>query len=154
GICETSRAGRRGVDRTAPRASARTRRRLFRDGRYPRHRSRVQRRPAPAAPRPRRRGRARCRLRTWRRRHASRLVRERRRYAGPRPRASPRRPLAAMTLREALETEVDGEVRFDAVSRALYSTDASVYQIEPLAVVIPRSRDALVRIVQICARFK
>ena len=31
---------------------------------------------------------------------------------------------------------IDGEVRFDAVSRALYSTDASVYQIEPLGVVV------------------
>ena len=44
-------------------------------------------------------------------------------------------------------TEIDGEVRFDKVSRALYSTDASVYQIEPIGVVIPRSRDDLIRLV-------
>jgi FAD/FMN-containing dehydrogenase/Fe-S oxidoreductase len=56
-------------------------------------------------------------------------------------------------LRRALESEVRGEVRFDRVSRALYATDASVYQIEPLGVVLPRTRDDLVRIVGICARF-
>jgi hypothetical protein len=36
------------------------------------------------------------------------------------------------TLRRQLEEQIAGEVRFDAVSRALYSTDASVYQIHPL----------------------
>ena len=40
--------------------------------------------------------------------------------------------------RRALGQAIQGEVRFDAVSRALYSTDASVYQIEPLGVVVPR----------------
>ena len=54
-------------------------------------------------------------------------------------------------LQQALERQVDGEVRFDAVSRALYSTDASVYQIQPLGVVIPRSREALVTTVRLCA---
>ena len=34
------------------------------------------------------------------------------------------------TLRKNLEQHLEGEVRFDNVSRALYSTDASVYQIE------------------------
>ena len=55
------------------------------------------------------------------------------------------------TLRQQLEQQVDGEVRFDAVSRALYSTDASVYQIEPAGVVVPRTREALVRAVMLCA---
>ncbi|MDO8678361.1 MAG: FAD-binding and (Fe-S)-binding domain-containing protein, partial [Acidobacteriota bacterium] len=55
-------------------------------------------------------------------------------------------------LRRELEEAVDGEVRFDKVSRALYSTDASVYQIEPLGVVIPRSAEAVVRAVEIAAR--
>ena len=57
-------------------------------------------------------------------------------------------------LRRELERHIDGEVRFDRVSRALYSTDASVYQIEPLGVVVPRSRDDLVRIVRICSEFR
>ncbi len=57
----------------------------------------------------------------------------------------------AASLRRQLEEQVDGEVRFDAVTRALYSTDASVYQIEPLGVVVPRTREALVRAVTLCA---
>ncbi len=47
---------------------------------------------------------------------------------------------------------IDGEVRFDRLSRALYSTDASVYQIEPLGVVVPRSAEAVIRAVDIAAR--
>jgi FAD/FMN-containing dehydrogenase/Fe-S oxidoreductase len=57
-------------------------------------------------------------------------------------------------LRRELEGQIVGEVRFDRVSRALYSTDASVYQIEPLGVVVPRSRDDLVRVVRLCAEFR
>ena len=53
-------------------------------------------------------------------------------------------------LRRDLEAGIEGEVRFDRISRALYSTDASVYQIEPLAVVVPRSRDDVVRVVKAC----
>ena len=49
-------------------------------------------------------------------------------------------PLASPSLRHELQALLDGEVRFDAASRALYSTDASVYQIEPLGVVVPALR--------------
>src|SRR5438132_8471487 len=55
-------------------------------------------------------------------------------------------------LKQDLERSISGEVRFDAVSRALYSTDASVYQIEPLGVVVPRTRDDMVRAVEIARR--
>ena len=41
-----------------------------------------------------------------------------------------------------LRKEVDGEVLFDAASRGRYSTDASIYQIEPIGVVVPRSPEA------------
>jgi FAD/FMN-containing dehydrogenase/Fe-S oxidoreductase len=61
-------------------------------------------------------------------------------------------------LNQALERElkdnIEGEVRFDKISRALYSNDASVYQIEPLGVVIPRHREALIRVAEICRRFR
>ena len=55
-------------------------------------------------------------------------------------------------LQRELEAGIDGEVRFDRVSRALYSTDASVYQIEPQGVVIPRSAEAVAQAVNIAAR--
>ena len=53
------------------------------------------------------------------------------------------------TLRRELEEQISGEVRFDAVSRALYSTDASVYQIDPLGVVIAKSREDILRTVNL-----
>ncbi len=55
-------------------------------------------------------------------------------------------------LRLDLQRAIEGEVRFDSVSRALYSTDASVYQIEPLGIVVPRSRADLIRTVEIAGR--
>ena len=57
-------------------------------------------------------------------------------------------------LERAIAAEVKGEIRFDRVSRALYATDASVYQIEPIGVVLPQSRDDLVRLVRVCATFR
>src|SRR5471030_2997147 len=55
-------------------------------------------------------------------------------------------------LRLDLEQHISGEVRFYRVSRALYSTDASVYQIEPIGVVVPRTREDVVRTVEIARR--
>ncbi|HJU42245.1 MAG TPA: FAD-linked oxidase C-terminal domain-containing protein [Vicinamibacterales bacterium] len=57
----------------------------------------------------------------------------------------------SLLLQRDLERAIDGEVRFDNVSRALYSTDASVYQIEPLGVVVPRSQEAVIQAVNIAA---
>jgi len=42
-------------------------------------------------------------------------------------------------------------VLFDPGSRGRYSTDASIYQIEPLGVVVPRSKDDIVATLQIAA---
>ena len=44
-------------------------------------------------------------------------------------------------LIRALKESVKGDVRFDPYSRTLYSTDASIYQILPVGVVIPRDAD-------------
>ncbi|MGA2711833.1 MAG: FAD-linked oxidase C-terminal domain-containing protein [Bryobacteraceae bacterium] len=60
----------------------------------------------------------------------------------------------AGALELELKSQIEGEVRFDAVSRALYSTDASVYQIHPLGVAIAKSREDLIRIVRIAAQFR
>src|SRR5436309_15103674 len=57
-------------------------------------------------------------------------------------------------IREALGRAVAGEVRFDKLSRALYSTDASVYQIVPLGVVIPKSEEDIIAVVKICGQFR
>jgi FAD/FMN-containing dehydrogenase/Fe-S oxidoreductase len=44
-------------------------------------------------------------------------------------------------LEHELRRVVEGDVRFDTYSRLLYSTDASMYQVEPIGVVIPRHAD-------------
>ncbi|GFO66511.1 dimethylmenaquinone methyltransferase [Geomonas limicola] len=55
-------------------------------------------------------------------------------------------------LEAELKQSVDGEVRFDAGSRALYATDASNYRQIPVGVVLPRSKDAVVKTLEICQR--
>jgi FAD/FMN-containing dehydrogenase/Fe-S oxidoreductase len=60
----------------------------------------------------------------------------------------------AEALRSELERGITGEVRFDRISRALYSTDASVYQIQPMGVAIPKTREDLTRIVEICRKHR
>src|SRR5215469_8569650 len=54
-------------------------------------------------------------------------------------------------LARHLRKHIAGEVRFDAASRSLYSTDASIYQVEPLGVVLPRSADDVQAAMQIAA---
>src|SRR2546428_775254 len=54
-------------------------------------------------------------------------------------------------LQWALKASVAGEVRFDPTSRALYSTDASIYQILPLGVVIPRDDNDVAATLRIAA---
>ena len=56
-------------------------------------------------------------------------------------------------LRRELTAQIEGEVRFDALTRALYATDASVYQIAPLGVVIPKNRADILQTLEICRRF-
>ena len=53
----------------------------------------------------------------------------------------------ARELRERLE----GDVRFDRATRILYSNDASIYQIEPTGVVIPRHSADVAEAVRACA---
>ena len=56
-------------------------------------------------------------------------------------------------LAERLRREVEGDVRFDAVSSGQYSTDASIYQIEPLGVVIPRSAADIEAVIGVAGEF-
>jgi FAD/FMN-containing dehydrogenase/Fe-S oxidoreductase len=54
------------------------------------------------------------------------------------------------TLERDLRDAIDGEVRFDAGSRAAYSTDASNYRQVPIGVVVPRTVEAGARVVDVC----
>ena len=57
-------------------------------------------------------------------------------------------------LYHALKKRVSGEVRFDPVSRSLYSTDASIYQIDPIGVVIPRDSEDVFAAVDVAREFQ
>ena len=48
-----------------------------------------------------------------------------------------------------LKKRVEGEILFDRYSRLLYSTDASIYQIEPIGVVVPRHKGDVQAVIEI-----
>lgn len=54
-------------------------------------------------------------------------------------------------LHDRLTGETRAEVAFDHGTRLLYATDASLYQVEPLGVVVPRTADDVVAAVRIAA---
>src|SRR6059036_4311419 len=55
-------------------------------------------------------------------------------------------------LEHELRKVVAGDVRFDPGSRLLYSTDASMYQVEPVGVVIPRDADDVQAAVKVAGK--
>jgi FAD/FMN-containing dehydrogenase/Fe-S oxidoreductase len=61
---------------------------------------------------------------------------------------------AVNDLERELGKAIRGNVRFDAASRLLYSTDASMYQMEPVGIVIPRDADDVRAAVEIAAKHK
>ncbi|MFO0833837.1 MAG: FAD-linked oxidase C-terminal domain-containing protein [Phycisphaerales bacterium] len=75
--------------------------------------------------------------------------------AGTTPDAVDRLPLLTESERAAIARElinsVQGQVRFGAHDRMLYATDASLYQVEPIGVVIPSDTSDAVRAVEFCA---
>jgi FAD/FMN-containing dehydrogenase/Fe-S oxidoreductase len=62
-------------------------------------------------------------------------------------------PRDVQELARELARAIEGEVRFDDGSRALYATDASNYRQVPIGVVIPRTTEDAVAAVAICRRF-
>lgn len=66
----------------------------------------------------------------------------------------PAGPVSSATsdLEQELKKAVGGEVRFDSYSRAMYSTDASIYRMEPVGVVIPRDADDVSAVLELASR--
>ncbi|MBM3181389.1 MAG: FAD-binding protein [Chloroflexi bacterium] len=52
-----------------------------------------------------------------------------------------------------LNKRFTGDLRLDPASKVLYSTDASMYQIEPLGVAIPKTQDDLIAAVELSAKY-
>src|SRR5258706_6470172 len=53
-----------------------------------------------------------------------------------------------------LHKHFTGDIRTDQATRILYSTDASIYQIEPTGVVLPRTQGDLITAVELAAKYK
>jgi FAD/FMN-containing dehydrogenase/Fe-S oxidoreductase len=74
-------------------------------------------------------------------------------HTPPPPRPRPVAGLDVRGLEHALRRAVEGEVRFDDGSRALYAVDASNYRQVPIGVVVPRTPDDVVATVAVCRTF-
>src|SRR5437588_3396981 len=59
----------------------------------------------------------------------------------------------ARALAAELHNRIEGEVRFDDGSRALYATGSSNYRQVPIGIVIPKRMDDVVATVESCRKF-
>jgi FAD/FMN-containing dehydrogenase/Fe-S oxidoreductase len=62
-------------------------------------------------------------------------------------------PANASAIASELRKVIEGEVRFDDGARALYATDSSNYRQVPIGVVLPKTREDVIRTVEVCRRF-
>jgi len=62
-------------------------------------------------------------------------------------------PPTAEALERELKQCIEGEVRFDNGSRALYATDGSNYRQAPIGVVLPRHADDVVHTIELCRKY-
>ncbi|MFT4552347.1 MAG: FAD/FMN-containing dehydrogenase/Fe-S oxidoreductase [Chlamydiales bacterium] len=51
-----------------------------------------------------------------------------------------------------LEENLEGDVRFDAISKQIYSVDASIFEIQPIGVVLPKTEKDVITTVKIAAK--
>ena len=72
--------------------------------------------------------------------------------------SEPQTPMPSNDVSEALarrlRSETEGEVRFDAASRGRYSTDASIYQIMPVGVLVPKTGRDIATAIDIARELK
>ncbi|HEY1871061.1 MAG TPA: FAD-binding protein, partial [Chitinophagaceae bacterium] len=58
-----------------------------------------------------------------------------------------------LSLEKELKGVIEGEVRFDNGSRALYATDSSNYRQIPIGVVLPKNEDDIIKTVALCHKY-
>lgn len=63
-------------------------------------------------------------------------------------------PAQISEFTQALETRGRGDLRTDLTTRVLYSTDASIYQIEPIGVFFPRNLEDISRCVSLASEYE
>src|SRR5262245_48520643 len=57
-------------------------------------------------------------------------------------------------LEQELKSSIQGETHFDPITRHVYSVDASIFEIEPLGIVIPKNKQDIQRAVEIAAHHR
>lgn len=57
------------------------------------------------------------------------------------------------TLFTKLKNQIEGEVRCDALTRRIYSVDASIYEVEPLGIVTPKSTQDILTTLQLAKEY-
>jgi FAD/FMN-containing dehydrogenase/Fe-S oxidoreductase len=62
-------------------------------------------------------------------------------------------PIQVQALQEQLEHSIEGEVRFNDGSKAIYAVDSSNYRQVPIGVVIPKSIEDVINTVSACRKF-
>ena len=55
---------------------------------------------------------------------------------------------SVVELAESIKPNLQGEMKFDSLTKALYSTDASIYQIEPAGVIAPKSKEDVCLVIE------
>ena len=70
-----------------------------------------------------------------------------------RPSPPPDDAVDAAGLAAELRSHVTGDVRFDAGSRALYSTDSAIFRRIPIGVVLPRNADDVAATLDLCRKY-
>lgn len=61
---------------------------------------------------------------------------------------------ARVRLQDELRRKISGDLLFDDVSRMVFATDASLYQIKPLGVVLPKNHSDLLQTIRTAAKFR
>src|SRR5437870_5762014 len=57
------------------------------------------------------------------------------------------------SLAKELKQVIEGEVRFDNSSRALYSTDSSNYRQIPIGIVVPKNENDIIKAISLCRKY-
>ncbi len=57
-------------------------------------------------------------------------------------------------LEKELKTTLEGDVFFDSITRHVYSVDASIFEITPMGVVIPKTKQDLFHLIDIARHFQ
>ncbi|MGH6609264.1 MAG: FAD-binding oxidoreductase, partial [Burkholderiaceae bacterium] len=63
-------------------------------------------------------------------------------------------PELGSPLARRLRAAVQGEVMFDHASRGRYATDASIYQIEPVGVLVPKTQEDARAAIEVCRELR